>query len=174
MLYWNLHQFLVQVSKLIPVTIPGGGQHNLYSRDSISLWCLFDSWEAVFAFILSKAKIWVFLFCFFVLELHCFILSSKPWLLLKGIFLLKSNLFCLLCQTFFPWNTCAAHLGTALPGHFGSSVQPPALTTPGAHKGAGRATTVPHPEDTPVGGHLLALPLQWEVRGCCAGGWQRD
>lgn len=50
-------------------------------------------------------------FSVFVLKLYCFFLSSKPRILLKGIFWLKRNLFCLFvclfCQTLFPEQACA-------------------------------------------------------------------
>lgn len=51
----------------------------------------------------EKQKFDVFFFVF-ALKLYCFILSSKPWILLKWIFLLKRNFLfvCLFCQTLFP------------------------------------------------------------------------
>lgn len=61
--------------------------------------------------LLSSFEKQKFKVCFsvFVLKLHCFILSSKPGILLKGIFWLKRNLFLFfflfVLPNFVPWNT---------------------------------------------------------------------
>lgn len=68
-----------------------GGQHSLYSRGSnfilVHVWFL----RSCFFFHLLKSK--SLKFSIFVLKLYSFILSSKPWILLKGIFWLKRTIF---------------------------------------------------------------------------------
>lgn len=101
LLYWNLYQFLVQVSKLIAMTIPGEDSVVFTAETVISLQCLFDSWEAVFTFILLKAKIWGFRFWFCpeTSLLHSFIKALNTF---EIIFLIKKQSFLVFCQTFFP------------------------------------------------------------------------
>ena len=138
MLYWNLYQFLVQVSKLIAVTIPGEDSIVFTVKAEISLWCLFDSQEAVSPFILQKAKIWRFLFWFCpeASLLHAFIKALNTF---ERNFLIKKQSFLFVLSNFIPWTTSTASLGTALPGPFGRSVQPPAPTAPAAQRAASRA-----------------------------------
>lgn len=109
--------------------------------------------------LLSSFEKQKFKVCFsvFVLKLHCFILSSKPGTLLKGIFWLKRNLFLFFFVCFA--RLCSLKHLTHPLGCFGSLVQPPALTAPGAQKAAGRAMLAEGP--------VLTLTLWWD-----AGDWQ--
>lgn len=166
LLYWNL------LSKLIAVTVPGREQHNLYSRDSTSLWCLFDSWEAVLSFILSKAK--NLRFSFFLLFLcpgtsllHSFIKALNTF---ERNFLIKKDSFLFTLSNLVPWHTCTARLDAAIPGHFwelGSSA-------PAAHKGVHRSTTSPHQGPFPCSAASLEKSgslCWWLTVGLSRVGW---
>lgn len=110
----------------------------------------------------EKQKFEVF-FSVFVLKLYCFSLSSKPWILLKGIFLLKRNIFffvCLFCQTLFPeppvpsswlfWELVSA-------------------SCPDCSRGTKSSRRGQHHPGDSGWGLVLALPRWWD-----AGGWQGD
>lgn len=121
--------------------------------------------------LLSSFEKQKFKVCFsvFVLKLHCFILSSKPGILLKGIFWLKRNLFlfffCLFCQTLFPETPDPS---SWLFWELGSASCPDCSRgTKSSRQGHAGWGSCPHPA-TLVGCWRLAMALSccWLITSC--------